>query len=76
MIGGRTLTLNEAIIRVLGQEALTYREITDTINEQRLYVPRDGMLVPRAQVRAVIRESSRFFDIDRSRSAHKVRVHR
>ena len=57
LTGGRGVTLKEAITRVLGQRGLTYRQITDAINDDRLYVPHDGMLVPQAQVRAIISES-------------------
>ena len=69
------MTLRETIMKVIGKGTLTYREITDAINKERLYVPRDGMLVPQPQVRATIRESNRFFEVDESTSPHEVRVH-
>lgn len=70
------MTLREAIVQVLGYGSLTYREITECINASRLYVPRDGMLVPEALVRSTIRESTRLFTVDRSTLPHKVRTKR
>jgi hypothetical protein len=70
------MTLREAIIRVLGDGSLTCREITEHINALRLYIPRDGMLVPEAQVRSTIRENKRLFTMDRSKSPHTVRAQR
>lgn len=69
------MTLREAIVQVLGNRSLTYREITDSVNAQRIYVPRDGMLVPEAQVRATVGECLKYFKVDRSRPPHKVSVH-
>ena len=66
------MLLREAVARVLEDGSLTYREITDSINALRLYVPGDGMLVPEAQVRAAIRDSKGHFSIDRSKTPHRV----
>jgi hypothetical protein len=66
------MLLREAVARVLEDGSLTYREITDSINALRLYVPGDGMLVPEAQVRAAIRDSIGHFSIDRGKTPHKV----
>ena len=68
------MTLKEAITRVLGQRGLTYRQITDAINDDRLYVPRDGMFVPQAQVRDAIKESAKCFEVDRTVSPHRVKI--
>ena len=68
------MTLKEAITRVLGQRGLTYRQITDAINDDRLYVPHDGMLVPQAQVRAIISERAKCFEVDRTVSPHRVKI--
>ncbi|MGI6666949.1 MAG: hypothetical protein ACOX5Q_05780 [Bacillota bacterium] len=68
------MTLREAIIQVLGHCSLTYREITERINASRLYMPRDGMLVPEAQVRPTIRENARSFTVDRSTLPNKVSI--
>ena len=66
------MTLREAIAKVVGQRSLTYRQITEAINEDRLYIPRDGTLVPQAQARAAVRESAKYFDIDRAVSLYRV----
>ena len=69
---GIGMLLREAVRRVLGEQSLTYREITQRINAMRLYVPGDGMLLPEAQVRAAIRDSMGHFSIDRSKAPHRV----
>lgn len=68
------MTLKEAIAKVLSEQSLTYREITDAVNDDRRYAPGDGMLVPQAQVRSAIRESAKFFEIDRTASPHRVKL--
>ena len=69
------VTLPETIIKALGKDTPSHREMEDTISEQHL-VSHRGLLVLRAQVRAVIRESARFFEIDKSRPVYLIHIHR
>ena len=64
--------LRDAIESALGGGSLTHREITEVINRQRLYLPKDGTLVAVAQVRAAVREHSKVFDVDRGSTPHRV----
>lgn len=61
----RGAPLRHAIEIALGSDGLTYHEITNLINDQRLYIPKDGLLVVEQQVRTCVRENARLFDTDK-----------
>lgn len=66
--------LCDVIVSLTATQALTYRAITDLINQQRLFVPRDGLLLATANVRDAVRRHARLFEIDRTGNAHLVRA--
>jgi len=73
MTAGKRLTLHEAIIVVLGDRDLTYREIAEEINERRLYRTRTG-LVTTVDVRWRVFKYRHLFEIDKSQVPHRVGV--
>lgn len=66
--------LCDVIASLTATQALTYRAITDLINQQRLFVPRDGLLLATASVRDAVRRHARYFEIDRTGNAHLVKA--
>jgi len=70
------MTLKGAIADAVSSTWLTYRQITDLLNEQGTFPTRDGLLLTQAQVRACVRDHEGFFVVDRSQSPHRIRLHR
>jgi hypothetical protein len=64
--------LREAIESVIARQPLTYRGIALAINQDRLFLPRDGSFVATEQVRAAVRESPTHFVVDRRAMPHRV----
>lgn len=66
------LLLHKVIVQVVAGKTLTYRQITDEINEGSLYPQAGGLRVAGAQVRACIRSHPTLFRVDRSEVPHKI----
>ncbi len=63
--GGRGLTLHEAIAHVLrehGNDWMTARDLTDVVNERRLYRKRDGSAVELNQIHARTKNYADLFE--------------
>ena len=72
---GRTRgALTQAILRLLGDRALTYREIAAGLNESRVCISPDGLRLAVAQVRDNLRRHAVSFCIDGSTIPHRVRA--
>lgn len=69
---GERPKLHDAIVQVLGNRSMTYRQIAEIINAGGLYMRKDGMLVPADQVRARVRQYPHLFEVDRSQTPHLV----
>lgn len=70
----RQVRLYEGIKHVTAEGFLTYSEVVQRINETRVYVPTDGLLVAQANVRDAVRRHQELFEIDRTSSSHRLRA--
>ena len=66
--------LVDAIVAVLGESRLTYREIALAINREGSYRPRDGGQVPVAEVRVTVAAQPTIFLVDRTSCPNTVSV--
>lgn len=64
--------LRNAIKKALEGRSLAYRQVATIINDNRLYVPKDGWLVVDEQVRTCAKDNPRFFQVDREPKPHRI----
>lgn len=69
---GQIGDLLPAIVAVLGDESLTYRQIAKTLNEDRKYIPSDGLWLAVQQVRDCVRRHGSAFTVNRTPVPHLV----
>jgi len=74
VLGVRRCSLTDAILRVLDERPLPYREMTARLNHFPRYLPADGMCLAVAQVREHVRRHVEAFFIDKTLVPHVVSV--
>jgi len=68
------MRLYKAILSLVQDASLTYRQIADKIDDLKLYIPGDGSLVTTENVRSSVREHHELFEVDRTQVPHRVKA--